>query len=178
MQPAALQADWSLRHTPSLISPRHGYKGYLGGHFASALTTGRDWTHTWSSQIVSALAWVQVALLFGYTRADTMRAMHEGIHWAYGDSPHNVQGTIKAVYCLLYSMPAKKCALRELHKWVSARAHWKGGDYTSWVQREEEIVQVYKPAWNTNFAALEVMRAACCRQAGCVCASSRERVTC
>ena len=57
VQPAALQGDWSLRPAPTLLSPSHNYKGYLGGIFASALTNGHDWTHTWSSQIVSAMAW-------------------------------------------------------------------------------------------------------------------------
>ena len=38
-----------------------------------------------------------------------MRALHKGIHRAYGDNPHNVQKTIKAVYHVSYHMPAQKC---------------------------------------------------------------------
>ena len=65
VQPAALRDDWSLRHAAPLISPVHGYKGYLAGIFSSALCNGRKWTESWAAQIVSALAWVQVALLSG-----------------------------------------------------------------------------------------------------------------
>ena len=31
IQPAALHADWTLRHAAPLITPSHSYKGYLGG---------------------------------------------------------------------------------------------------------------------------------------------------
>ena len=31
VQPAALRADWALRHTPPLMPPAHTYKGYLSG---------------------------------------------------------------------------------------------------------------------------------------------------
>ena len=70
VQLTTLQADWSLRHAPPLISPEHAHKGYLGGIFASALTNGKKRTHTWSSEIPSALAWVRLAMQSGYSRAD------------------------------------------------------------------------------------------------------------
>ena len=109
VQPGALRDDWSLRHAAPLISPAHSYKGYLAGIFSSALRNGRQWTESWGAQIVSALVWVQVALLSGYTREDTMGAMQKGPHRAYIDSAHIFQGTVKAVCCMSYSMPARKC---------------------------------------------------------------------
>ena len=63
-----------LRHAAPLLSPC--YKGYPGGIFAGALADGKAWTDTWASQIISALAWVQVALLSEYLRPDIMCAGH------------------------------------------------------------------------------------------------------
>ena len=122
-----------LTLTPVLIQPSSSSmsqcavtKRTPGRHFWSALTNRRDSTHTWCSQIVSAMASVQVALLCGFTCVDTMRAMHQGIHRAYGDNPHNA---IKAVYHMSYSMPGRKCALlRQLQRWLQEGAGWKGED--------------------------------------------------
>ena len=103
VQPAALQVDRSLRHAPTPISPQHSYKGYLGGIFASALTNG-EIGHIPRVRR-SCLLWCG----FRFPQEDTMWSMHQGIHQAYVDSPHNVQGTIKALNHMSYNMPAKKC---------------------------------------------------------------------
>ena len=174
VQPVALRPNWSLCHGPPLLSPQHSYKGYLAGIFSSALANGRRWTHTWAAQILSACAWVHVALLSGYTRADAMWAMHSGIHRAYADSQHNVQGTVKAVYHLSYGLPAKKCVVvSALAAWLRRSASWKGSKYTSWVQPAEAALHRYDTIWNEDFAALEQLRSACCERADCVCASTR-----
>ena len=68
VQPAALRDDWSLRLGPSLMTPKHTYKGYLSGIFIGALANGIPWVRTWAGQIMSALAWLQAALLPGYGR--------------------------------------------------------------------------------------------------------------
>ena len=48
-----------------------------------------------------------------------MRAMHKGMHVAYGDSPHNKQAMIKAVYHLSHDMPNMKClVLSNLEEWL------------------------------------------------------------
>ena len=61
-----------------------------------------------------------------------MRALHKGLHRAYGYSPHNVQGTIKAVYHISYHMRAPKCALMgRLQGWLNNIVKWKGEEYTS-----------------------------------------------
>ena len=139
-----------------------------------ALTNGKEWTHTWASEILSALAWVQVAMLSGYRKAFTLRAMHQAIHRAYGDSPHNIQGTIKAARHILYIMPVKKCIIvQTLQQWLTQRAVCRDAEYTSWVQVGEQNLHIYSPTWNTDFEALQVMKEVCCKQADCVCASAR-----
>ena len=144
VQPAALRDNLSLRHTAPLISPAHIYKGCLAGIFSSALCNKRKWTKYWGAQIVSALAWVQVALLSGYTCEDTMRAMHKGLHRAYSDSAHTVHGTVKAVYGMSYSMPAKKCiVLAKVQNWLKEKAMWRGGEYSSWVGPQNATLHSY-----------------------------------
>ena len=63
IQPAALKDDWTLRLGPSLMTPKHSYKGYLSGSFAGALANGRPWVRTWAGRILSALSapvWLRV----------------------------------------------------------------------------------------------------------------------
>ena len=48
-----------------LISPHSQYMGYLGRIF---LKNDLPFTQTWASQIISAVAWLNVALLFGNGR--------------------------------------------------------------------------------------------------------------
>ena len=49
--------------------------------------------------------------------------MHKGIHHAFVHSPHDTHATIKAVYCLSYSMPASHVQLHSACKggWVNMR---------------------------------------------------------
>ena len=103
-----------------------------------------------------------------------MRAMHSGIHRAYADSQHNVQGTIKAVYHLSYSLLEKKSVVvSALAAWLRRRGSWKGNGYTSWVQPAETALHTYDTIWNEDWAALEELRSACFERADCVCASTR-----
>ena len=101
--------------------------------------------------------------------ACTERCVCVCIHCAYTEIPHNVQGAIKVVCHMSYSMPAKKCILlRQLQEWLRARAGWRGEEHTSWFQWEDALLHAYQPTWSTDFAALGVMITACCPQAGCV----------
>ena len=101
-----------------------------------------------------------------------MRAMHKGLHRAYSNSAHTVQGTIKAVYCMSYSKPARKCiVLHHVQNWLKEKAAWRGSEYSLWVGPQNATLHSFSPVWNSDFSALEVMRGACCAQADCVCVS-------
>ena len=103
-----------------------------------------------------------------------MRVMHSGIHRAYADSQHNVQGTVKAVYHLCYSLPEKNCVVvSALAAWLRHKASWKGDRYTSKIQAAETALHTYDTIWKEDFAALEELRSACFERADCVCASTR-----
>ena len=109
-----------------------------------------------------------------------MRAMHKRMHRAYGDSPHNAQTTINAVYQMSYYMPVRTGAvLVRLQGWLSNKAKWRGKEYTSpWVQPDEPLLHMYSPIWNKDYDALRVMREACCQRADCVFLSSQQREVC
>ena len=105
VQPAPLRDDWSFRLGPSLMSPQHAYRGYLSGFFAGALVNGRPWVRTWSGQILSAIAWLQTAMLSGYGHSDGMRAMHRALHRAFAAEPHFLPDAVKAVYAVSHTLP-------------------------------------------------------------------------
>ena len=89
-EPAALTAGWELRLAEPLLSPDCAHPGYLSGIFTGVLKNGLPFTTNWASQIFSAVAWLQVALLSGYTRGEAMQAMHKGLYRANATAPHDI----------------------------------------------------------------------------------------
>ena len=100
--PSSLKPDWSLRLGPSRASPSLAPKHNPKAVFISVLTNTIPWCNTWASQILSALAWLQVALLSGYSRVAAMRALHAAIARAFAVTVHCTKATIKAVYSISY----------------------------------------------------------------------------
>ena len=135
VHPAALKDDWSLRLGPPLMTPKHAYKGYLSRIFTGALANGRPWLQSWVGQILSTIAWMQIAMLLGHSRADSARAMHRALHYAFAVEPPFLLATVKAVYTASYSipnLPSLKCvAIANLQVWLRRWAHWEGDRYTS-----------------------------------------------
>ena len=82
-EPSALTENWTLRLAEPLLTPTCAYPAYLGAIFTGVLKNGLPFTDGWAGQILSAEAWLQVAILLGYSRAEAMRAMHKGLHPAY-----------------------------------------------------------------------------------------------
>ena len=113
-------ARWDLRLGPTLLTPRDAYRGYLGSIFTGVLKNGAQWTCTWISEILSAAAWLQVALLCSYRCETAMRAMHKGIHRAFVHSPHDI-----------FFEP---CAIaRRIQRWLNEHAYWDGAKYVQGV---------------------------------------------
>ena len=174
VQPAALTDAWDLRLGPSLMNLRHAYKGYLSGIFTGALANGRAWVSTWAGEILSALAWLQAGMRAGYTRQESMRALHKALHRAFAGEPHFLPATVKAVYTLSHGLPARKCVIvAALQKHLKRFAHWEGERYTSWAPRGCPGLHAYEVIWNYDWLALERVREQCCPGAGYVCVSLR-----
>ena len=81
-EPSALKGDWTLRLGAPLLSPHSQYLGYLGAIFIGVLKNSLPFAGSWAEQLLSALAWLQVSILAGYSWAATMRAMHKGLQRA------------------------------------------------------------------------------------------------
>ena len=170
VQPAALKDDGSLRLGPSLMTPKHTYKGYLSGIFTGALVNGRPWVRTWVGQIMSALVWLQAALLSSYGRGDSMQAMHR----AFAGEPHYLRATVKAVYSISHLMPDKKCTVvRHMQQYLQKWAHWEGDRYTSWSPDGCAALRTFEVVWNDDWRALDMVRRQSCQRAECVCVSPR-----
>ena len=65
---------------------------------SGALKYGLPFSVAWSSQIMSAVVWLNVAILSGYERAEAMRTMHKGIFRAYATAPP-----------MMFRLPRKLC---------------------------------------------------------------------
>jgi hypothetical protein len=85
--PSALTDTWELRYGAPLISPTRAPREYLPCILISSLTGTLPWQQTWAAQILSALAWAQLAMLSGYRRMTVMRALHKAVRRVYAASP-------------------------------------------------------------------------------------------
>ena len=83
--------------------------GYLKSIFSSVLTSSNPWCATWVGQLLSAIAWCQVAVLCGYDRKHVVRSMHSAIQRAYGDSIHDSTKTAAYVYQTVALLPLLRC---------------------------------------------------------------------
>ena len=104
---AALTASWDLKLGPPPLSTERAYHGYLGAIFTGMFRNGLPFTDSWAAQILSAAAWLRVAMISGYG-PEAMRAMHKGTYRAYATGSHDVQATVKAVYSVSYLLPAAR----------------------------------------------------------------------
>ena len=56
--------------------------------------------------------------------------LYKGMQWAFCDSQHNVQATIKVVCTLSYEMTSAKCIVAERpQRWLCERACCRGQQY-------------------------------------------------
>ena len=134
------------------------YHGYLGAIFTGVLKNGLPFTDSWAAQILSAAAWLHVAILSGYGRAEAMRAMHKGVYRAYATSPHDVQATVKAVYSVSYILPAtRQTVAQHIARWLRKHAYWEGGQYSSWYAPGFVALQGVTGCWCSDMPCVELL---------------------
>ena len=81
--PSALADGWFLRYGKPLITPERVAPEYLACIFTSSLTVALPWQNTLSAQIISVLAWAEVAMSSDYDYMTVMRAMHKSVRCVY-----------------------------------------------------------------------------------------------
>ena len=109
--PSSLTDTWALRHGKPLITPCRAAPKYLPCIFISSLTGALPWQTTWAAQILSALAWAQVALSSDYSRMVVMRALHKAVRRVCGASPWGAENTMRAVYAIARHQPCAQAAV-------------------------------------------------------------------
>ena len=72
---------------------------YLSCTFTSSLTVGLPQFTTWSIQILSALAWAQVAMASDFPRLQVMRPLHMVVRHVFAASPWAPENTTRRVRC-------------------------------------------------------------------------------
>ena len=128
---SALQDTWALRYGKPLVTPRCASPEYLCCIFTGSLTAALPWQHSWAAQIISALAWAQVAPSSDYPRMAVMRALHKAVRRVYCASPWGAKNTMHAVYAIAHCQPClQHTAVARLIHWLHRRAQWNGTAYT------------------------------------------------
>ena len=155
--PSTLKEHWSLRYGKPLIPPSHATPEYLAYIFTISLTAVLPWLHNWGSQILSALAWAQVALACNYARMTVMSAMRKPVRRVYSASPWNAENTMRAVYAIAHHQPcARSAVVTKLMHWLGHHAKWNNDHYTDTVIPPELQREGYKQTWSTDIHLLRV----------------------
>ena len=151
VHPSALNQDWSLRSGPPLKSPKASERTYLSCIVSGAL----PWCVTWGSQILSALAWVQLALQCGYPRHTALRAMHKLARRVFSASPWCSDNTMRAVFAVSHHMPAPRhLVVQKLACWLRAHTVWDMHQYTDQEIPPQVRPEAYTAPWSSDFALL------------------------
>ena len=153
--PSALTDTWDLRYGAPLISPTHAPKEYLPCILISSLTGTLPWQETWAAQILSALSWAELAMLFRYRRMTVMRALHKAVRRVHAASPWWSENTMRAVYSVGHNLPCpRSAATAKLVHWLTNNAVWNGSRYTDREIPTDFQPEGYTPTWCEDIALL------------------------
>ena len=153
--PSALKQDWDLRVGKPLMTPSRAAREWLSCIFMSSLTGAQPWLHSWSAQILSALA-----LVCDYKRMAVMRAMHKTMRRVYSASPWAAENTMRAVYAIGHHQPcAQAVAVDKLMHWLFRNAKLDNSSYTDQVIPIELQPEGYTPRWCTDIHLLRARSA-------------------
>jgi hypothetical protein len=159
--PSAIKPGWSLHYGKPLTTPGRASQEYLSCIFTSSLTAALPWQHSWSAQILSALAWAQVALARDYGRMTVMRALHKSMRRVYSASPWNAENTMRAVYAVAHhQLCAQHVVVTRVMHWLFRNAHWQGTQYTNTVIPAELQPDGCTPVWTAELHLLRTWSAA------------------
>ena len=133
VQPSALDANWSLKPAPPLMTPTLHHPSYLPCICAGVLSNARPWCKSWGGELLSVAVWLQVAQLSGFSVRQTARAAHAAIVRTLSTSPHDHRITLKYMYYIVRHIPVSKCcAINMTLQWLTKNAHWRAAAYSSW----------------------------------------------
>ena len=167
---SALQRNWALRHGNPLITPRKAPREYLIGIFTSSLVGTMMRQQSWSSQILSALAWAQVGMLSDYCRMVVMQALHKAVRSVCAMSPWYTEHALRAAYAVGHHLPcAWEHACQKLFHWLKANAVWEGDLYTNAAIWGEFQPEGCTPVWCHNVGLLHCLEPCMLNPDLCVC---------
>ena len=156
LQPSSLTPQWALKLDPSLCTPETQPTGYLKSLFSSVLASGNLWCATWAGQLLSAIAWCQVALLCAYDKKHVAHSMHNAIQRAYGDSIHDSTKTAAYVHQTVALLPLPRCChLQRICSHIQGIASRRGAAYSTWEIQEAVFPDGITGAWCRDINILQ-----------------------
>ena len=171
-QPSALIETWDLKLGPPLIAPERSHPAYLPGILLGVLSNTRQWCTTWAGEPLSLTVWLQGAALSGYNTKRLWKAGHSAVARGLSTSPHDMQRTVQYLYGVVHHLPMRRCcAISFCLKWLVKNAHWRGGQYSSWVIAKSLSPNGTTGAWSNDWY---VLREVASQQPDCACHQSLE----
>ena len=95
VHPSALTPDWGSKHGAPLQSAWAVNEASLTNLFRGVLMNYRflpnyRFLTTWGDHLLSAVAWLQVSILCGHSKAVAVRACQHALHRLLGHTPHDI----------------------------------------------------------------------------------------
>ena len=133
LHPSTLNDRWELKWSPPLQTPGGSTPDYLHTLFIGVMQSNLNLVRSWAGLLLSAVAWMQVAVLSGFAAKDIIRPMSEAINRACARTAHNHEPSKRWVGFIARKLPVPKHqAMLILHQWLVKHAFWDGLAYTSW----------------------------------------------
>ena len=84
--------------------------------------------------------------------------MHKGLHRAYATSPHDINGTIKAVYNISYKLLGNRAQVAtHIRNWLQGNVCWENGKYSSWRLAAPVGLEGVTGVWENHIGCLDTL---------------------
>ena len=154
--PSALDSVWGLKLGPPLLSCNLSYPSYLPCLLIGVPGNSRRWCQTWAGELLTVVAWMQVAVLSGYPLRAVLRATHSAVVRVLSTEPQDFNSTVRFMYYIAPRLPLPCCcAVFQCLQWLKKHAIWRGNNYSSLFPPTGLRRGTVSGAWCSDFPSLQ-----------------------
>ena len=130
----------------------------LSNIFIGSLIDAMPFYFSWSCLLLSAAAWMQVALLCDHAPANALRAMKTAVRKCCARTPWCVTATVDWNVLIVRHLPAPpEYVVEVLASWLNRQAVWLDGSYASWHAPHDGPCSMHCADWCHDFPVLQTL---------------------
>ena len=140
LHPSTLDDSWSLKWVAPLQSEDHCGHRYIFDLFIGVMQGNLTLIQSWAGLLLSAAAWLQVAILSGFQKSKLIGPLCEAVTRACAHSTDDAEPSSRWVGYIIRFLPTKKGEVcSRLYHWLRGNGFWAGYKVTSWHTPHKEM---------------------------------------